>query len=1161
MPGSIDGSDPEHFLAMQVAARALADSGYDKRDFDRSRTSVIIGYGKLGTTGMANAAYHTAVVDEIIKVTKFLRPDLKSADLETIKTGIKANLFPFTAETCPGLTGNIMSGRIANRFNLQGPSFTVDAACASSLIALDMAVTNLRMNKIDMAIVGGVHANVLPGTLVMFSMLGALARSGRIRPFSAEADGTLLSEGVGMAIVKRLEDARKDGDRIYATIRGIGASSDGRGQGLLTPRLEGEALALSRAYESCGIDPASVGLFEAHGTATKVGDATEILALSGLLGPRKTELPTCALGSVKSMIGHTIPASGMAGLIKTALALHKKILPATLCEQPNPELGIEKTPLYLNTKTVPWISGAKAPRRAGVSAFGFGGINAHVVLEEETTSGANSIRQVTGSGDIEVYAISAGSKNEMIDTCNSLLGLLQGANPPRMEDLAFSLAAPSTTADAKWRLAVCASGVDQLSAGLTLALTKMQSPSCVSFSDRSGVYLQSRPLMPGGKLALMFPGEGAQYAEMLRTTTMAFPKIRSSFDEIDRIYREHGKTPLPSQVLYPPPGISKSSAEELQKLLWSNEYGLMLVQAACEGFFSLVQDLELAPDAVVGHSGGQNFAMWLAGCFTADRETFNRHLLRLNTEFIQAPVEENARLLVVGGGDPSEVMAYIKKSADSLFIAMDNCPNQIIICGVSAAIERAMEDLGALGAICSAMPFQRPYHTPLYSWKSPAIGEYFNQLAELFTMQLPQIPVYSSSSAALYPNDLDEIKRMLEEQWEKPVRFRETVEKMYDDGFRIFLEAGPRGNLCGFVNDTLSGREFLALEMDVVTQPGPLRIAQTFAQLFVNGVKINLTRLHDGLDRRRVSIPGIGSKPDSGETHAPRTKRTRSLKMGMPIIDIAAFKHVSPLRPANSDRHAPETGSGVAISGIRRAVWNAPVRLLKSVSCSAAVCSAQTEITNGESLAALILSVSEKAKFSAFSSNLSRANEWLFGRLAAKDAVNQLLKSSSLTSLEILTEKSGRPYFMISNGNGIQKRFLSSIAHCGKVAAAIAAPEQAGLLGIGVDVELRERPTTDLEESGFKETERSLIRSFAGKEAGQLVLKLWCVKEAVAKAIGTGLVGNPCAFEIVSFDESAGLAHVNIDQTLSAHAKSPVQAFMGFEGNLAYAIAAVHSRT
>ena len=523
MPGSIDGSDPEHFLAMQVAARALADSGYDKRDFDRSKTSVIIGYGKLGTTGMANAAYHTAVVDEIIKVTKFLRPNLKSADLETIKTGIKARLFPFTAETCPGLTGNIMSGRIANRFNLQGPSFTVDAACASSLIALDMAVTNLRMNKIDMAIVGGVHANVLPGTLVMFSMLGALARSGKIRPFSAEADGTLLSEGVGMAIVKRLEDARKDGDRIYATIRGIGASSDGRGQGLLTPRLEGEALALSRAYESCGIDPASVGLFEAHGTATKVGDATEILALSGLLGPRKTELPACALGSVKSMIGHTIPASGMAGLIKTALALHKKILPATLCEQPNPELGIEKTPLYLNTKTIPWISGGKTPRRAGVSAFGFGGINAHVILEEEITSEANPIRHITGSGDIEVFAISAGSKNELIDTCNSLLGLLRTANPPGMGDLAFSLAA-SVRFDELWRLAICASDKDRLLAGLTTSLTKMQSPSCVSFSDRSGVYLQSRPLMPDGKLALMFPGEGAQYAEMLRATNMAFPK-------------------------------------------------------------------------------------------------------------------------------------------------------------------------------------------------------------------------------------------------------------------------------------------------------------------------------------------------------------------------------------------------------------------------------------------------------------------------------------------------------------------------------------------------------------------------------------------------------------------------------------------------------------
>jgi acyl transferase domain-containing protein len=326
------------------------------------------------------------IVDQTLRILQQLHPEHTPAELGAIREQLKASLPPFHAETAPGLVPNVVSGRIANRLDLMGPNYTVDAACASSLIAVDLGARDLLDGRCDMALVGGVHASTPPIILMVFCHLNALSRRGSIRPFASDADGTLLGEGVGLMVLKRREDAERDGDRVYALIRGVGTSSDGRALGLLAPRVEGEELALRRAYAAAGVSPETVELVEAHGTGTPVGDATEIEALARVFGPRRGSYPRCALGSVKSMIGHTMPAAGMAGLIKTTLALHHQVLPPTLhCEEPNPELRIERTPFYLNAESRPWIHGrSDAPRRAGVSAFGFGGINAHVVLEEYT---------------------------------------------------------------------------------------------------------------------------------------------------------------------------------------------------------------------------------------------------------------------------------------------------------------------------------------------------------------------------------------------------------------------------------------------------------------------------------------------------------------------------------------------------------------------------------------------------------------------------------------------------------------------------------------------------------------------------------------------------------------------------------------------------------
>jgi acyl transferase domain-containing protein len=385
MPRAVNGGDPDHFIGLKLAAEALADAGYANGIPDPERAEIIVGRGTYINRAFTNQLHHCLIIDQALGLLKELHPEHTEAELRKIKARLKATLAPFNNEVAPGLVPNVMTGRIANRMNLMGVNFTVDAACASSLVSTDLAVRDLAIGRCDLALAGGANiANAAP-TYMLFCGLHALSRRGQIRPFDRDADGTLLGEGFGMIVLKRAADAQRDGDRIYAVIKAVGIASDGRGAAVLTPRIEGEELAMRIAYRDAGIACETVGLIEAHGTGTLVGDSVEIQALKNVFGGRINGSPHCALGTVKSMIGHLIPASGMAGLIKTALALHHAVLPPTLhCDNPIDEFGLGPNPFFINRDARPWIHSGPHPRRAGVNAFGFGGINAHAILEEYT---------------------------------------------------------------------------------------------------------------------------------------------------------------------------------------------------------------------------------------------------------------------------------------------------------------------------------------------------------------------------------------------------------------------------------------------------------------------------------------------------------------------------------------------------------------------------------------------------------------------------------------------------------------------------------------------------------------------------------------------------------------------------------------------------------
>ena len=378
-PHSIEATDTTQLLGLLIAKQALEDAGYPaEREFDRDKVSVILGISgtlelviplsaRLGQPIWRRALHDSGVAGPVA---------------EAVVERIASSYVGWQENSFPGLLGNVAAGRIANRLDLRGTNCVVDAACASSFGAVDMALLELAAGRCDLAVTGGIDTFNDIFVYMCFSKTPALSPTGEARPFDASADGTILGEGLGMLVLKRLDDAKRDGDRIYAVIRSIGTSSDGKGQAVYAPSAAGQVKALQRAYDLAGIAPETVELVEAHGTGTRVGDATELQALEEVYGTRP-DGPWCALGSVKSQIGHTKAAAGAAGLIKAALALHHKVLPPTTkVERPIERLADGRSPFYLNTEARPWLSPAGHPRRAAVSAFGFGGSNFHCVLEE-----------------------------------------------------------------------------------------------------------------------------------------------------------------------------------------------------------------------------------------------------------------------------------------------------------------------------------------------------------------------------------------------------------------------------------------------------------------------------------------------------------------------------------------------------------------------------------------------------------------------------------------------------------------------------------------------------------------------------------------------------------------------------------------------------------
>ncbi|CAA9229447.1 MAG: omega-3 polyunsaturated fatty acid synthase subunit, PfaA, partial [uncultured Corynebacteriales bacterium] len=691
-PVALPATDTTQLLSLVAAAKVLEDAtGGDLSRVDGERTCVVLGASVQELYATMTSRQQRPVWRAALRESGV--PDELAA---AVCDRIAAYYPPWQDATFPGVLSNVISGRIANRFDLHGTNHTTDAACASSFAALSTAVNELALGQADLAITGGVDTLNDISMYMCFSKTPALSPTGDCRPFSAAADGTVLGEGLAMFALKRLADAERDGDRVYAVLRGIGTSSDGRGGAVYAPVAAGQERALRRAYAAAGYGPDTVELVEAHGTGTRAGDAAEYAALRSVFtASGRTDPDWCALGSVKSQIGHTKCAAGAVGLLKAVLALHHKVLPPTIkVDRPAPAL--EAGPLYLNTVARPWVRAADHPRRASVSSFGFGGTNFHVTAEEY--AGSNPAARSRGAAT-ELVLFSAPDAAGLAAAVRAVDPDRALAELARTSQLAFDPAAGA-------RLAAVATDTGSLAADLAAVAGEVA-------TGRSGtaasVWWETGPAEPGA-LAFLFPGQGSQYPGMGAAVAMEFPAARAVWDRADGI----GLGPL-SRVVFPVPAFDDATREAQRVALTATEWAQPALGAAALALLAVLDRLGVRPGAVAGHSFGELVALHAAGALDADT------LLRLARCRGEAMRDAAA-------GPPGGMLAVVGSAADvrgvvgAVPLANDNSPRQVVLSGPVDDLAVARERLAAAGIASTPLRTAAAFHSPAVAAAGAALA-------------------------------------------------------------------------------------------------------------------------------------------------------------------------------------------------------------------------------------------------------------------------------------------------------------------------------------------------------------------------------------------------------------------------------------------------------
>ena len=722
------------------------------------------------------------------------------------------------AYTASGTAHSMAAGRLAYIFGFTGPNAVVDTACSSSHVAIHHAVQSLRSRESSLAIAGGVNLTLHPMGSVLTSRARMMSPVGRCKTFDASADGYVRGEGCGVLVLKRLSDAQRDGDSILAVIRGSALNQDGRSSGLTAPNGRAQEAVLRAALDNSGLRPDDVSYIEAHGTGTSLGDPIEMKALAGVFGGRPADRPL-HVGSVKTNIGHTEAAAGIAGVIKTVLALqHQTIPPHLHLHTPNPLIPWDRFPLDVPVRPTPWETPAGQPRRAGISSFGFSGTNGHILLEEAPASARQAADEIS---------------------IPQLL-VLSGQTPQALKDLAARFAAYLKQPDAAPLGQVAhavARGRSHLSERLAIvAASNAEAAARLEAYAAGDASSAASGRVAGGttpELVFLFTGQGAQYAGMGKRLYETQPAFRAAMDECARI-----ADPLLSRPLLEVIAGEGASAGLLddtaytQPALFAIEYSLA----------QLWRSLGVEPTTLMGHSVGEYVAATLAGVFSLED---GLRLIAARGRLMSALPRDGAMVAVFT--DETTARNALAGLEGKAGLAACNGPTNTVISGSVAAVETAMSRLIAQGVNVQRLSVSHAFHSPLME---PVLDE-FEKIAATVKFTPPRIGVISNVTGKQAGAEIA-TPAYWRRHVREAVRFGDSVSTLLQDGYRLFLEIGPATTLIGMARRCQGADQAAWVSSLQKGRDERQSMLESLAQLHVKGQPINWAALFADAPRARA---------------------------------------------------------------------------------------------------------------------------------------------------------------------------------------------------------------------------------------------------------------------------------------------------------------------
>jgi len=780
--------DPQHRLLLEVAWEALEDAGIPPGLLEGSRTGVFVG------------ACSNDYADTVARQ-------------------------PHDAQDAYSTTGNLLSiaaGRLSYTLGLQGPCLTVDTACSSSLVAIHLACRSLRARESDLALAGGVNLILSPDTMEDLAHTQALSPDGRCRTFDATANGFVRGEGCGLVALKRLSDARRDGNRIWALVRGSAINQDGRSTGLTTPNVLAQESLLREALRSARVEAGAIGYVETHGTGTSLGDPIEVEALRAVLGTARPDRTSCVLGAVKTNIGHLEAAAGVAGLIKVALALKHERIPKNLNFRTlNAHIELDGTALTLATEPVDWPR-TERPRLAAVSSFGLSGTNAHVVLEEAPAADAAPAELARPA---ELLVLSAKSAAALEAKAARLRDHVDAHQELGLGDVAFSLAL--TRDPMEHRLAVAATSRDALRAVLDAAAQGRTPQGAVRGTASS----------KRRKLAFLFTGQGAQVLDMGRELYAAWPAFRGALDSCVALFERELDRPLREVIWAGPSSADAALLDQTaytQPALFTLEYALA----------ALWRSWGVEPELVAGHSIGELVAACVAGVFSLEDAV---RLVAARGRLMQALPTGGAMVSIAA--PEAEVAAAVAPHEASVSIAAVNGPEQVVIGGASEPVLAIAASFATRGVRTKQLRVSHAFHSPLMGPMLDAFG----RVAESITYQRPSLPLISNLSGKLVTNEVSTPGYWVRHVREA-VRFADGVKALHEAGAGTFVEVGPGSTLLGLVTACLPDVEPTLVVSLRVGREEPVSVLEALGGLWSAGARVDWSGVFP-VRGARVALP------------------------------------------------------------------------------------------------------------------------------------------------------------------------------------------------------------------------------------------------------------------------------------------------------------------